>query len=265
MFDVDYQQKITEIAKWIATTVHGARFLRAVVAVSGGIDSAVVLGLAAKGLGSSNVFAFSLPYGSMGKEHVRDAKRVILNAAIPQKNIFTIDIKKSVDGIIKNQMELRSLEQDFSSVRVRTGNIMARVRMIFLYDFARSHNALVIGTENKSEYYLGYFTRFGDEASDVEPIRNLYKTQVWEMGRALKIPEKIIQKAPTAGLWENQTDAGELGFSYNDADKILYYALEKKLPVMAIAAKGFPKNLVKKVLMHVRSQEFKHHLPYISE
>ena len=127
----------------------------------------------------------------------------------------------------------------------------------------KKHNALVVGTENKSEYYLGYFTRFGDEASDIEPIRSLYKTQIWEMARALGVPDQVIAKAPPAGLWEEQTDEKEFGFSYQDADRILYHFFEEKLPEEGIVALGLPKGLVDKVLQRVKQNEFKHHLPHV--
>jgi NAD+ synthase len=137
---------------------------------------------------------------------------------------------------------------------------MARVRMILLYDLAKKHNALVCGTENKSEYLLGYFTRFGDAASDFEPIQHLYKTQVYQLASSLGVPKNIIKKTPTAGLWHGQTDEGEFGFSYKEADEVLFYYYDKKLKLEEIKNKGF-KN-AEKIIKFSLKNSYKHHAPY---
>jgi NAD+ synthase len=138
---------------------------------------------------------------------------------------------------------------------LRRGNIMARMRMIAVYDLAKKLDALVCGTENKSEKYLGYFTRFGDEASDIEPLQHLYKTQVRRLVEYLQMPSIFLEKPPSAGLWQGQTDEQELGFSYEDADKALAELID-----------GTNENsdqLVKeKVHARVKSQHFKHEVPY---
>ncbi len=133
---------------------------------------------------------------------------------------------------------------------------MARVRMVLLFDLAKKEKALVLGTENKSEYLLGYFTRFGDSAADLEPIKNLYKTQVKALAVYLGVPKKIIDKPPTAGLWPNQTDEGELGFSYKEADKILELWHDKKWTLEKIISAGFKKELVLKIQKRVKETEF---------
>ena len=133
---------------------------------------------------------------------------------------------------------------------------MARVRMIILYDLAKRHNCLVCGTENKSELYLGYFTRFGDEASDFEPIQQLYKTQVYQLAEYLNVPKEIINQIPTAGLWENQTDEKDFGFSYKEADRVLdLYLKNKKI------LKTFPNS--KEIIARIEKNSFKHNLPYL--
>lgn len=137
---------------------------------------------------------------------------------------------------------------------------MARARMVILYDLAKKHQALVCGTENKSEFRLGYFTRFGDEASDFEPIQHLYKTQVYQLAKYLNIPKNIILQVPTAGLWEGQTDEGEFGFSYKEADIVLYLYFDKGKAISQIITKGFPN--AQKIIDRAKANSFKHHLPY---
>jgi NAD+ synthase len=143
------------------------------------------------------------------------------------------------------------------------GNIMARVRMILLYDLAKKRQALVCGTENKSEHLLGYFTRYGDEASDFEPIKHLYKTQVYQLAKALGVPNEIIQSPPSAGLWLGQTDEKQFGFSYYQADQILFLYLEKGLSLPVIVKKtGVEKRIVEKVISWYKTNDFKHRIPY---
>lgn len=268
MFRINYSEKSQKIVDWLQKTVHNAGFEKVVIALSGGIDSAVSATLAVRALGKENVIVLLLPYGSLSDKGTRDAKDVAEFLDLPAENIIICDIKKAVDNFELNSDRIQKVsgsdKSDISDdLKLRLGNIMARVRMIYLYDFAKATNSLVVGTENKSEYYLGYFTRFGDEASDIEPIRNLYKTQVWEMGKYLGIPEHIIQKAPSAGLWEGQSDEDEFGFSYADADRVLYHHFDEGLGEEAIIDLGIPENIVKSVLQWVAKNDFKHKLPYI--
>jgi len=145
--------------------------------------------------------------------------------------------------------------------RIRLGNIIARVRMIILFDLAKKHNALVCGTENKSEKLLGYFTRFGDAASDIEPISHLYKTQVRELANYLKLPQKIIEAKPTAGLWPGQTDEGEFGFTYQEADNVLSLYFDKKISTKKIRSLGYKNAL--KILAFAKKNSFKEKVPYL--
>ena len=138
---------------------------------------------------------------------------------------------------------------------------MARVRMIALYDYAKEIDGLVCGTENKSEFLLGYFTRFGDGASDFEPIQHLYKTQVYEVATKLGVPDKIIKRMPSANLWENQTDEEELGFSYKEADEVLYLYFDKGMKIEEILVKS-SKN-AGKIIDFANRNSYKHHVPYL--
>src|SRR3989344_1446820 len=245
-----------ELVGFIKNAFTKAGFSKAVIALSGGVDSATSLALTVEALGVSNVFPLLLPYGNLYPQSVVDARGVIQTFNIPKDNVRIVDIQPLVDPV---------LQLDCVIDNIRKGNIMARMRMIVLFDHAKKRNALVVGTENKSEQLLGYFTRFGDEASDIEPLRNLYKTQVLELAKHLVIPEPILTKPPTAGLWEGQTDEGELGFSYKDADEILYQLYDLKKTIEEVVASGLNKDIVEKVQIRALQNNFKHHLPAVLE
>lgn len=231
------------ITTFIQQTFQNQNSSTAIVGVSGGIDSAVVLTLLVKALGPTHVIPVFLPFGT---QDMSDAHRIAAYNAIPESRWCTRDIQPFVLPI----------QSATHADQFRTGNIKARVRMIVLFDIAKQYSALVCGTENKSEHYLGYFTRFGDGASDVEPIIHLYKTQVRQIARELGIPEIFLTKAPSADLWEGQTDEVELGFSYEQADRALAVLLnessEKVDPIV-----------LEKVKERVESQAFKRLTPYV--
>ncbi|PIP61090.1 NAD(+) synthetase [Candidatus Roizmanbacteria bacterium CG22_combo_CG10-13_8_21_14_all_38_20] len=240
MLNLNSQQTAKKIEEFIKNTLKSQGFKRVVVGVSGGIDSATALALATKALGAQNVHVISMPYGNNGK----------------QGTVSSIDIKPIVDSFNK------PTRSNPASSKLRLGNIMARVRMIILYDYAKKNDALVCGTENRSEYYLGYFTRFGDEASDLEPLIGLYKTQVRQLAKYLNVSKAILDAQPTAELWEGQTDEQELGFSYESADPIIYLYCDKKISADKIVAEGHNPKLVKKVVDRVNQASFKHLLPF---
>ena len=244
---------VKALVQFIETSFETAKFKRAIVAMSGGLDSSTSAALAVRALGAKNVYPLLLPYRDSSSTD--DAKLVITNVGIPKSNITQIDIAPFVDPMIA---------LDPTMDRVRRGNIMARVRMILLYDAAKKRNALVVGTENKTEHLLGYFTRFGDEASDIEPLRNLYKTEVYALARLLNLPEKILKNEPTAGLWEGQTDEGEFGFTYKEADEILAMVVDKKQSIDEVVRKGYDRATIEKVVKRMKENNFKHHLPLLS-
>lgn len=240
----------------------------AVIAVSGGIDSALSLTLLSRALGPKRVFPILLPFADQAMD---DAKAIVEWNEIPQENVHIVHIEGAVDEIketiiSKSNGVLRHLvgtPQDDKLSPVRKGNIMARVRMIYVYDLAKKLDALVVGTENKSEKYLGYFTRFGDGASDIEPIQHLYKTQVRQLALELQFPSIFLEKAPSAGLWEAQTDEDELGFSYAQADQVMTQFIDEKKDPKIIEVDGkHDEELVQKVIGQIMSQEFKHQVPY---
>lgn len=243
----------------------------AVIAVSGGIDSAVSLTLLTRALGTQNITPLLLPFGS---QDMTDAREVVEWNGFAKNQWHEIDIQPMVESfraasaIADSRTSAREISIDSSKNSsadpVRLGNIMARSRMIVVYDFAKALDALVCGTENKSEYYLAYFTRFGDEASDVEPLAHLYKTQVRALAKELGIPHSIQTKAPSAGLWAGQSDEQELGFSYEQADAVLaeYVDAGQTDPAVIADHTSLPLEVVVKVIARVEGTAYKHAVPY---
>jgi NAD+ synthase len=252
---INPDQESDRIINFLKETFHKTGFSQAVIGVSGGLDSAVSLTFAVKALGENNVFPILMPYGVLNTQGVLDAMEIINQLHIPLTRVVRIDIKPAVDAIIGKDV----LGMD----NIRKGNIMARIRMIYLFDQAKKRNALVVGTENKSEHLLGYFTRYGDEASDVEPFAHLYKTQLFELAKHLHVPQGIIDKPPSAGLWPEQTDEKDLGFSYKDADRILSLLYDEKKTVDEIVGLGFDRAVVEKIQARVNQNSFKHSTPYV--
>lgn len=255
MLDINPEQVSAEIVDFLAQTFQKAGFSRAVIGLSGGVDSGLACHLTVKALGPENVYPLLLPYGALNSEAVLDGMSVVEWLKIPLAHVLRFDIKSTVDEILRTLKEI-------SINDIRKGNLMARIRMSISFDQAKKLQALVVGTENKSEHLLGYYTRFGDEASDMEPLRHLYKTQVYALAKYAQLPEKIINKAPTAGLWPGQTDEAELGFTYVEADQILDGLFEAKLSDEELIKQGNSQDLINKVKTRVEKNQFKENLPY---
>jgi NAD+ synthase len=255
MLSIDCAQLDTQITSFIRNVLHTAGRHKLVISLSGGIDSAVSCTLGVHAVGPENILPIILPYRSLNEKDSQDGLLVVDHLHIPRENVTTIDIQPAVDTTV---------QQIPDADKVRRGNVMARVRMIYVYDLAKKQTGLVLGTENKTEYYLGYFTRYGDEASDIEPIRTLYKTQVQQLGNYFQLPASILNKAPSARLWSNQTDEQEFGFSYADVDKILYSVFDQHTPLAEVEVKsGIPRSVVEQVMAWVRANDFKHHVPRV--
>ncbi len=228
---------------------------KAVVGLSGGIDSSVAAYLAVKALGKKNVSGLILPYKTSSKSSISDAFIITQKLGIKTK---IIDLTPAADGLIKTI-------GDEKIDNVRKGNILARLRMIALYDHSSKVGGLVIGTGNKTEILLGYTTLFGDAAYAVNPIGDLYKTQVWQLAELLKIPKSIIKKKPSADLWAGQTDEQELGFTYKEADKLLYYLIDCHYSDKELKEVGFKTEFIKRVKSIIRRNQFKRVPPLIAK
>ena len=248
----------TELAREILTgfiksEVTRVGMTRAIVGLSGGLDSALSCALAVDALGAENVLAVRMPYKASSKDSLDHAKLLIDQLGIPNK---TIEITDMVEPLFKLDPEISNM---------RKGNIMARERMIILFDQSEVFKGLVIGTSNKTEILLGYSTIYGDSASAMNPIGDLYKTQVRQLSRAMNIPAPIIDKAPSADLWADQTDEKELGFTYEEVDKLLYLLVDQRYSPQEAVEAGFNEAFVKTVTTRIRRNQFKRMQPPIAK
>jgi NAD+ synthase len=223
-----------------------------VVGLSGGVDSSLSAALAARALGSERVHGFLLPYRTSSPESERDARAVAEHLGIPHR---LIDISPMVDAYFAMEPEAPA---------DRRGNKMARERMTILFDQAKKLDGLVLGTSNKTEILLGYSTVFGDNASSLNPLGDLYKCQIWQLSRHLGLPAEVIDKAPSADLWPGQTDEGELGFSYELADEVLYLLFDLGLRPEEAVARGYEERVVRRIVSLEQRFRFKRRLMLIA-
>ena len=230
-----------------------AGFTRGVLGLSGGVDSAVVAFLAAEALGPENVTGVIMPYRTSNPRSRTDAELVAKTAGI---RTHVAEITPMVDAYLHSVPD---------ADQVRRGNVMARQRMIVLYDLSQREKGLVFGTSNKTEILLGYGTLFGDLASALNPLGDLYKTQVWQIAAALGVPDEVIRKKPSADLWEGQTDEGDLGMTYARADQLLYAMIDERKTDAELAALGFEPPFIGRVRSLVRVNQFKRRPPLIAK
>jgi NAD+ synthase len=239
------------LTRFIRDEVSKIGFTRGILGLSGGLDSAVVAYLTARALGPENTFCVMMPYQNTDPTSVADAE-VVIDALGVRPTL--VDITPMVDAYF---------EVASDADQVRRGNVMARVRMIVLYDLSRVHRALVIGTSNKTELLVGYSTLWGDMAAAMWPLGDLYKSEVRSLARYLGVPEPIIEKPPTAGLWKGQTDEGEMGISYIELDAILVELVDKRIPQELLAQRGFDPEKVERVFQMMRASQFKRRPPLL--
>lgn len=243
------QVAIQALTDFIQNVVSSAGYSKVVMGVSGGVDSALSAFLSARALGPANLLALRLPYQTSSQESLDHAQLVIDKLGCPSK---TIEITEAVDAI---------LEQYPEATPVRRGNVMARVRMINIYDQSAAFPGLVVGTGNKTESLLGYSTIHGDGAFDFNPLADLYKAQVRQLAEELGVPKVIIDKAPSADLWAGQTDEEEIGYSYDDMDQIFFCLVEEGYTRDECITEGFAPEFVDAIIKRIKKYRFKTLLP----
>jgi NAD+ synthase len=241
------------LVEFLRDECRSAGFEKAILGLSGGVDSAVVATLAAEALGRENVRGVIMPYRTSSPQSRTDAELVAKKLGIA---VEVVEITPMVDAYLATVPE---------AGKVRQGNVMARQRMIVLYDLSSRDRALVIGTSNKTEMMLGYGTLFGDMACALNPLGDLYKTQVWQLAGAIGVPESIVRKKPSADLWEGQTDEGELGLTYARADQLLYAMIDERRPEAELQAMGFEREFIDRIREMIRINQFKRRPPVIAK
>lgn len=250
----------TMLVTMVREEVHKVGFQRALFGLSGGIDSALTAALATKALGQENVKGIIMPYKSSSPESQADAELVARKLGI---ETVVVDITHQVDAYFENPATPVSGEERIWNLR--RGNKMSRERMTILYDLSMVENALVLGTSNKTELLLGYGTLYGDMASAVNPLGDLYKTQVWQLAAALQLPERVIEKPPTADLWSGQSDEAEIGYSYVEIDRIFYYMVDHRMAQPRLVRMGFRADLIEALSRLLRQSQYKRRLPVVTK
>ncbi len=239
---------------FIANEVRKAGFQQVVVGLSGGIDSALSAFLAAEALGAENVWGILMPYRTSNPESAAHAHLVVQALGIPN---LTVEITSMVDAYFAMFPDANQM---------RRGNKMARERMTILFDHSARLGALVLGTSNKTELLLGYGTLHGDMASAVNPLGDLYKTQVRQLARHLGLPAVIVEKQPSADLWVGQTDEAELGFTYEAVDRVLFLLVDQRYEIAdLVAEEGVEEKFVRAVAYRIQSSQYKRRLPVIGK
>ena len=253
---IDAAQAVEVITGFIGSQLAQTGFRRLVVGLSGGVDSATTAFLAVRAAGADNVLGVRMAYRTSSPDSEADALAVVEALGCRTERV---DISPMVDPM------LALIDGDEAATRVRRGNVMARQRMIVLYDRSAAFDALVIGTSNKTEALLGYGTLWGDMAAAIQPIGDLYKSQLREVAECLGVPERILAKPPSADLWPGQTDETELGASYDDLDRILYALVDRRWSQDRCVRAGLDADLVARVATLVARMEFKRQVPPVAK
>lgn len=252
----DHDRATDDMVAFLRRRLEAAGLETYVLGLSGGVDSACSAALAARAVGPERLVTVKMPARTSSPESRADAEAVEDALQIPPQQRLLVEVGPLEDGWLR-------AVGDAAPAPLRRGNVAARARMIVLWDLAARHRGIVLGTENRTEGLLGYFTIYGDAGSAVEPIAGLFKTQVWSLSRHLGVPRQVVEKAPTADLWVGQTDEDELGARYADADRVLYWSIDHGLSPEDIAVQtGLAPDVVRRVLARYRATEFKREIPY---
>ena len=250
---LDHELAAQMLIGFVRNQVGKVGFERAVIALSGGIDSALSAVLTARALGPQNVTAVMMPYRRSNPDSLGHAELLAEELGIDSRVIEITDLVEPY------------FERNPSMSDLRRGNVMARTRMTLVYDMSARNRALVIGTSNKTELLLGYGTLHGDMASAVNPLGDIYKTQVFMLAAAVGVPDPILRKPPSADLWEGQTDEEELGLTYRDVDRLLVLLVDRRFNLQEAAAAGVDRDYISQILGKVRTNQFKRRPPVIAK
>jgi NAD+ synthase len=253
MLDIHLETVEKVLVEFIRDAVYKNNFKNGIVGVSGGIDSAVILALTQRALGSPHTYGILMPYKRSSEASLTDGKGICEQLKVTYD---IIDISPSVDAYFDRYP---------SDDKMLLGNKCARERMSILYDHSARKQALVVGTSNKSELLIGYSTIYGDSAAAFLPIGDLYKTQVFALAEYLGVPKEIIHKKPSADLWQDQTDEGEIGFSYKQLDEILYQMIDLRKKDWEIEAMGYLGKDIEKIRRMIINSQYKRTMPPIAK
>lgn len=246
-------QKITQIRRFITGKLNQSGLNGFVVGLSGGIDSAVSSALAVKAVGSEKVLGLMLPYKSSSRESITDAQRMEDFLKIETRKVDISPMIDSYFGDIGDDLKLRA------------GNKMARERMSILFDISQETGRMVLGTGNRTEICLGYTTWYGDSACSLNPLGELYKCEIREIATELGIPQELIDKAPSADLWEGQTDEQEIGVTYDNIDGLLKLIIDQGISSMSkLQEAGFDQTDISRVISLINRYSYKRKLPDIA-
>lgn len=250
--EIDTRLATEILCGFIRDQTQKAGMERCVIGLSGGIDSALAATLAARALGAENVLALRMPWRDSAPGSLSDADLLIEALGLPA---LTVEITPMVTPLFERFPQMSLL---------RRGNIMARQRMIVLYDQSVAWQGLVMGTSNKTEFLLGYSTIYGDSGAAMQPVADLYKAQVRQLAAALGVPQPILDKPPSADLWQGQTDEEELGFRYDDVDQVLYLLVDERYVVDEVVEEGFARDFVTDVWRRVKANHYKRTMPNVA-
>lgn len=243
--ELDMEHIRKELVNFIRDEVEKSPYDKCIMGLSGGLDSAVVAYLACEAVGKENLIVLLMPYKTSTHDVVEDAKLIAIELGI---HSLELDISPQIDAFIENYP---------NDDPRRLGSKMVRERSALLYYYADIYKAVVLGTANKSEVYLGYFTKWGDPAADLLPLAELYKSYVRQLAVVLGVPASIIDKSPSAGMWPGQKDEDELGMSYEEADQVIYHLIDLNYSPEDLERESFDPLLIKRIMKRINDTEFK--------